>query len=139
MAVANSPSTCPDCGDAIRARATSCACGWRRQANGKGDEIQLHCAWNDHGIVCDRRGSVSDALNGRGPWYCSNHYWHGLRGIQKQATKAPTLSYRERWYRQHHLPYEHATGGLKVPALPARRSASREPGEDELFVQSDAA
>lgn len=37
----------------------------------------LQCAWNDHGYRCPAAGSMSDSTNGSGPWYCSEHYWHG--------------------------------------------------------------
>lgn len=39
----------------------------------------LECPWNDHGIICGKRGSLSDSLNGAGPWFCVEHYWQ-LKG-----------------------------------------------------------
>ena len=31
------------------------------------------CAWNDHGIRCDKAGGFSHSTTGGGPWYCTEH------------------------------------------------------------------
>jgi hypothetical protein len=46
----------------------------RRLLEVAGSKVDTQCAWNDHGVRCQRGGSQSDATNGFGPWYCRVHY-----------------------------------------------------------------
>lgn len=97
-----------------------------RGGRGTKTEIDLQCAWNDHGYRCELKGCVSESTNGSGPWYCSDHFWYGLKGWKRpKATvdsetgellppKVPT--YRERWYAERGLPYEPPKpGNFKAP------------------------
>ena len=72
-------SVCPKCKDVLSDGARACACGWRMEAKRERHETDLECPWNDHGEICGKKGSISDALNGSGPWYCPDHYWR-LKG-----------------------------------------------------------
>ena len=49
--------------------------------------VDLQCAWNDHGYRCHLKGCVSDSTTGSGPWYCSEHYWYGIKGWTKPAPR----------------------------------------------------
>lgn len=82
-------------------------------------QVNLECPWNDHGAICGNRGSISDSLNGAGPWYCSKHYWK-LKGYVVSDVKQQ--SYRERWYESRGLDYE--------PPKRGNTERMREPGED---------
>jgi hypothetical protein len=35
--------------------------------------VRLKCAFNDHGMLCDRMGTLSPSTKGDGPWYCRKH------------------------------------------------------------------
>lgn len=35
----------------------------------------LYCPWNDHGIVCGKRGSISHGMTGTSQLYCPEHFW----------------------------------------------------------------
>lgn len=123
---------CPDCGDSLHAKAVSCACGWRqtqRRALKVPDipEYELQCAWEHFGVRCGRKGCVSDATNGHGPWFCSEHYWHGLRKFPQPDPSKPPETYRERWYRERGIDYEPPKGGT------AKEFVRREPGADEDY------
>ena len=39
-----------------------------------GEWIDKQCAWNDHGIRCEKEGHLSQSTNGGGPWYCRNDF-----------------------------------------------------------------
>ena len=96
-------ATCPDCEKDLIKPDYCSGCGWKRP-KGSQESIDLYCPFNDHGQTCGKRGSISEALNGSGPWWCSEHYWK-LKG-QKVNTSPSTMSYRERWYAERGLPYE---------------------------------
>ena len=91
-------------------------------------EVARPCPWNDHGDICGKVGSLSNATNGSGPWYCPEHYWQ-LKGrdISQPALTVPRLSYRDRWYAERGLTYEPPK---KNPALQIV-GRMREPGEDD--------
>lgn len=108
---------CPKCKDVLSIDARACACGWRKDGK-KEAGISLDCPWNDHGYTCGERGSMSDGLNGAGPWYCATHYWL-LKG-RKPGTQPAGTSWRERWYAERGLPYEPPPEVLKVPELKRR-------------------
>ncbi len=48
------------------------------------------CAYNDHGIRCTKRGSISSGTLGGGAWYCSAHAWVILH--DKQEPKLTPLA-----------------------------------------------
>lgn len=113
-------SLCPKCNDILSIGARACACGWRQEPKREGGP-DLTCPWNDHGQTCGRRGSLSDALNGMGPWYCSEHYWR-LKGRFVVHADKPLTPYRERWYRERDREYEEPKPGLQIP-VPKREAA----------------
>src|SRR3990167_3807344 len=88
--------------------------------------VNLDCSWNDYGAICGRRGSLSDATNGQGPWYCSEHYWK-IKGWNIKWHTGRTISYRERWYEENKLPYESAKAGnlnrFREPGAAMEKSA----------------
>ena len=57
---------CKGCGTKLRAYST--------EDSQQGDGIDRQCRWEDYGIRCNERGTVSDATTGDGPWYCRTHY-----------------------------------------------------------------
>lgn len=73
---------CPSCDSPLKTK-DACTCGWKsspvkRSGNPfkyglevGGEWIDKQCAWNDHGVRCDRYGSCSQGTNGMGPWFCS--------------------------------------------------------------------
>lgn len=58
-----------------------------RAGRGAKKEVNLTCAWNDHGYVCGKLAAMSDDTRGGGPWYCSKHYW-ARSGIDVKETPA---------------------------------------------------
>lgn len=77
---------------------------------GNGQMVDLLCQWNDHGVRCRVRGSISPSTDGSGPWYCSEH-WKALRGSITRHKANPG----DEWHSikdQFHIP-------------------SREPGQDD--------
>ena len=36
--------------------------------------VDLQCAFNDYGIRCEAKGTVSPSTTGSGPWYCRLHF-----------------------------------------------------------------
>jgi hypothetical protein len=40
-----------------------------------GQTVDLGCAFNDHGLICQARGTISHSTSGTGPWFCSAHAW----------------------------------------------------------------
>lgn len=128
---------CPKCDWKNLDKATECtSCGVQfadirpgSAANTKYDKIQRTCPWNDHGQICGLIGSLADSY--LGPWYCSTHYWQ-LKGWPLKAGPATShVSYRERWYAEHNLPYQPPKSGNLNKLTPAR-----EPGDDEDYVQA---
>lgn len=95
-------------------------------ANAPASDLYLECPWNDHGYICGRRGSLSDSMNGAGPWYCSEHYAK-LKGWSERKSGAAPMSYRERWYLEQGKDYEPPKSGNLGTATKVRQ---REPGED---------
>lgn len=137
-------SVCPKCKDVLSDGARACACGWRLDGDRKEKTINPECPWNDHGIRCNRLGSMADSTNGTGPWYCPEHFWK-LRGITV-SSKPPKNDYRDRWYAERGLDYQGPilddSGPLRCIAqaagpLLARLEAGqlgprqREPGDDD--------
>lgn len=55
---------CPDCGTHYQPRKP-----------GSIKQVEVGCAYNDHGVRCDRRGIIASNTNGTGPWYCRQHAW----------------------------------------------------------------
>ncbi len=68
------------------------------------ESVDLTCPWNDHGHICGERGSLSDSLNGSGPWYCSKHYWT-LKGDPVEKNPKAVPNFRQRWFRENHAEY----------------------------------
>ncbi len=71
------------------------------------------CAYNDHGIRCTKRGSISSGTLGGGAWYCSAHAWVILH--DKQEAKLTPL----------------AGAALEALRNIVPRAIHREPGADE--------
>lgn len=77
---------CTECGEPLAKPFTSCRCGWRAVPTKKdgnpykfgmkvGDHwVNKGCAWNDHGVPCEKYGPLSTSTNGEGPWYCQDHF-----------------------------------------------------------------
>ena len=67
---------CPDCGDPLPAKATSCSCGWKAPQERKryADPLAHVCAWTTGGQRCQNPGSLSEGTKGDGPWYCAPHF-----------------------------------------------------------------
>ena len=140
---------CPKCKTINPPGATECdSCGviFADIRGNKERSVDRLCPWNDHGHVCGLVGSMSDATNGSGPWYCSRHFWQLKGWPLKDADDAkPHISYRERWYAERGLPYEPPKLDCPVPWRPVAADAvdlyarlrdgtlgprQREPGED---------
>jgi len=127
--------TCPKCRGILELDG-SCSCGYgvkRRGAQPQRDTIDRTCPWNDHGAICGLIGSLSDATNGTGPWYCATHYWQ-LKGWPIKRSNKPIPSYREQWYTDHGLEYQPPKLGdvgtwKSVGMLTPQRA--REPGDDD--------
>ena len=70
---------CSSCGVTNAATAHECkGCGAKFRAyssadSQQGDGIDRQCPWDDYGIRCNERGTISDATTGDGPWYCRTH------------------------------------------------------------------
>lgn len=55
------------------------------------DWIDLQCQFNDFGERCPHYGTLSPATNGRGPWYCRNHFGQsGVRAYRDRPLPGPT-------------------------------------------------
>jgi hypothetical protein len=71
---------CSSCGVTNAATAHECkGCGTKFRAasledSQQGDGIDRQCRWEDYGIRCNERGTVSAATTGDGPWYCRTHH-----------------------------------------------------------------
>ena len=71
---------CGSCGVTNAATARECkGCGTKFRAHSpedsqQGDGIDRQCPWEDYGMRCNERGTVSDATTGDGPWYCRTHH-----------------------------------------------------------------
>lgn len=127
-----SANLCPKCKDVLSIDARACACGWRKSGAKPNDSgPDLFCPWNDRGRTCGERGSMSDALNGAGPWYCSRHYW-ALKGRTVRELTKPQETFRERWYAERGQPVEPAPQTRAAAAVMPRRQ--REPGDDDEEV-----
>lgn len=50
------------------------------------------CAYNDHGVMCTRKGTMSATTLGDGPWYCRQHAWVFLhdRNLKELEPKPKT-------------------------------------------------
>lgn len=141
---------CPKCKQLNLHGANECvSCGvvFAHIRGGRGtqaQEIERTCPWNDHGHICGLVGSLSDATNGGGPWYCATHYWK-LKGWPVKKSDKPAPAYRETWYAERGLSYESAgladtahfqSIGQAAEQLPGRMIAGelgprqRQPGED---------
>lgn len=136
---------CPDCGDKLHAKAIGCGCGWsqapRDRSSRQQQTVQFDqsCVWNDRGRTCGASGVCSDTTNGAGSWYCRTH-WARLKGWPETSVE-DTVTYRERWYLDHKLPYEPPKLGDMPPfrcvgridAAPTQQPVKRierVPGED---------
>lgn len=155
---------CPKCQYVNPPEAKECHdCGvvFSHIRGGKGyripvDKIDRACPFNDHGNICGLVGSLADSTNGQGPWYCSRHFWK-LKGwpetsrAEFEASLANHVTVRDRWYQENDQPPVptnlDGTAYLRPMADPdglllARlRSGklgkrSREPGEDDDFIQA---
>lgn len=78
-----SPSTCPECGDSLRATMRRCKCGWivpRAMEAGQDVPVRAYdpeygwCAWRSGGERCRYPGVASSGTHGAGPWYCVGHH-----------------------------------------------------------------
>lgn len=74
------PTTCPDCGEDLKPRATRCACGWRAPARqdapaapaGFVDREFGWCEWRSGSERCRYPGTLSRSTHG-GRFYCIGH------------------------------------------------------------------
>jgi hypothetical protein len=98
-------------------------------------QVNLDCPWNDHGLICGKRGSISESTLGYGPWYCSEHYWR-LKGWPIKPNDKLAISYRARRYAELGKDYEppKLPDPIKLPA----RLRQREPGDDDDIPQESA-
>lgn len=98
---------CPRCSQPLEddGSCPGCSYGHKRQQQVSAKTVNPECPWNDHGLRCNRLGSMSDATNGAGPWYCGRHYWK-MRGIDVKETEGENENYRARWYRERGLLYQ---------------------------------
>ena len=98
------------------------------------DNVDRTCPWNDHGQICGLVGSLSDATNGSGPWYCARHYWQ-LKGWPQRASDDAHISYRERHYAEIGKPYKPPVlgdiGHWRSVGQLAPPPRHREPGDDD--------
>lgn len=145
---------CPKCKTLNPLGSTECdGCGviFADIRGSKQPSIDRLCPWNDHGHVCGLVGSLSDATNGSGPWYCAKHFWK-LKGYPERAGTGEHVSVRDRWYEENEQDYEPAkldgAGKFRSVAedaklLHARLTSGelgkrmREPGEDEPVTWED--
>ena len=143
---------CPKCHGVLE-NDGSCSCGYgvkRRGPKASTDKIDRTCPWNDHGNICGLVGSLSDATNGQGPWYCSKHFWK-LKGFPERAGSGEHVTVRDQFFKDRQQPYEppnlDGTAHLKPMAdkdgdlmrrlhsgLLGKRA--REPGDDDDFIQA---
>ena len=109
---------CPECGETLPPFTKSCACGWRAAAKPK--PAATNCA-------CGRVGIVKQA----DLWLCGI-----CAGVPPRAV-GNRISYRERWYREHGLPYEPPLlcniGAWRCVGRSAEavERVMREPGQDD--------
>ncbi len=77
------PSACPDCGERLKPRASSCPCGWKAPVSASRagavagpyvDPFYGCCAWESGGQRCRYPGTVAHSIHGGGPYYCSAHF-----------------------------------------------------------------
>jgi len=95
------------------------------------DEVDLTCPWKERGEPCGKPGSMSDDTLGKGPWWCSEHYWK-LKGLPVRSIPTKHISYRERWYAEHKMDYEPAKlGDIGNWKSVGTIKPMREPGEDD--------
>ena len=139
---------CPKCGGTRNPADRECGdCGvvFKDIRGGRGSRsfdapVDRNCPWNDHGQICGDIGSVSDATNGSGPWYCSRHYWQ-MKGYGDVGAAVPAKPFDHAAYcaelgldiREKQMAFirdilkngKIGKGGTKP---------MREPGEDEDFI-----
>ena len=78
---------CPKCHSPNKSGEKECvSCGVIfsdiRSGRNSAPTPNLDCLWNDHGVVCGERGSMSEGTLGYGPWYCSKHFWMLKGGVR---------------------------------------------------------
>ena len=87
---------CSSCGatNAISAReCKGCGTVFRAgRSDDDGDRADGQCAWEDYGIRCSERGSISDATTGDGPWWCRTHNAQRLGRTLAPVLPARSLS-----------------------------------------------
>jgi hypothetical protein len=76
---------CPKCSGITEKDNKSCSCGWTARGNRK-EQVSKQCAFNDHGLRCEKTGSIANTTNGEGPWYCRDHFatvmgWGALKAV----------------------------------------------------------
>lgn len=84
---------CGSCDKPMRPKQTRCTCGWK--AFGAKDFVNPRhglCEYNDHGMMCNKAGSIALHTGEGGPWYCSEHAL-GIKGMAPK--KIGTQSIRE--------------------------------------------
>ena len=82
---------CNSCGANIRPGMKICAaCKAPVRGAGQAYRSPRHgfCEYNDHGLLCDKPGSIALHTGEGGPWYCSDHAL-GLRGMKKLKSSGP--------------------------------------------------
>lgn len=81
---------CPKCSWPSESHVECDKCGVQfgdiKKNKEKASEVDPYCAWDGAGSPCNKRGSCSESTNGSGPWYCSEHFWYGLKGWKKHPT-----------------------------------------------------
>ena len=60
----------------------ACKAPVRRTEQAQRDPYHGTCEYNDHGMRCDKAGTISLHTKAGGPWYCSEHAF-GLTGMRK--------------------------------------------------------
>ena len=88
-------SECSACGANIRPGmkiCPTCKAPIQRGNQPYRDQRHGYCEYNDHGLLCDKPGSIALHTGEGGPWYCSEHAL-GLKGMSQK--KIGTQSIKE--------------------------------------------
>ena len=77
---------CPECGRHLFTGKKRCPCGWHKTGEAAVSQRHGLCEYNDHGVFCDKSGSITLHTGAGGPWYCNGHAF-GIQGLK--ASKEP--------------------------------------------------
>ncbi len=109
-------ANCPECRKTLYPNQKKCTCGWRAE-DAKAYRNPRHglCEYNDHGMMCNKAGSIALHTGEGGPWYCSEHAL-GLKGmapkkIGTQSIKDHIESVNEKMLERQAIQDE-VTGGI---------------------------